>query len=160
VIKAHQDSVFARATFATEPPATSSWLFLLAAGLLALSSASAATFSTSFGISRQVNVNATGQNIVGDAANEPSMCLDPTNPNHLAIGWRQFDSVASNFRQGGWAYSTNGGLNWTFPGKVDAGIFRSDPVLAADATGAFYYLGITNTDNYYCDLFRSTNGGE
>ena len=36
--------------------------------------------------SYQVNVDATGQNIVGDAANEPSLCLDPTNPKRLAIG--------------------------------------------------------------------------
>ena len=127
--------------------------------LAAASSLDAATVSTSYGISRQVNVTASGQNISGDAANEPSMCIDPTNPNRMAVGWRQFDSVGSNFRQGGWAYTTNGGLNWTFPGKVDAGIFRSDPVLAADANGTFYYLGITNTSNFYCDLFRSTNGG-
>jgi hypothetical protein len=45
--------------------------------------------STSYGISRQVNVNALGQNIAGDAANESSICVDPTNPFHIAIGWRQ-----------------------------------------------------------------------
>ncbi len=119
----------------------------------------ATTVSTSYGISRQVNIDSAGQNIPGDAANEPSICVDPTNPNRMAVGWRQFDSVSSNFRQSGWAYTTNGGLNWTFPGKIDAGIFRSDPVLAADANGWFYYLGITNTTNFACDLFRSTNGG-
>jgi hypothetical protein len=129
------------------------WTFLAASML------SAATVSTSYGISRQVNVNALGQNIIGDAANEPSMCIDPLNPNHMSVGWRQFDSVASNFRQSGWAYTTNGGLNWTFPGRLDAGTFRSDPVLAADASGNFYYLGITNGSNFHCDLFRSTNGG-
>src|SRR4026209_646912 len=51
--------------------------------------------------SNQVNVNANGNNIVGDAANEPSICVDPTNGNKMSIGWRQFDSVASNFRQAG-----------------------------------------------------------
>jgi hypothetical protein len=118
-----------------------------------------ATFSTPYGISRQVNVDATGQNIGGDAANEPSICIDPTDPNQMAVGWRQFDTVTSNFRQAGWAYTTNGGLNWGFPGKIDPGIFRSDPVLASDADGVFYYLGITNGTYYYCDLWRSTNGG-
>ena len=49
--------------------------------------------------SYQVNVNANGQNITGDAANEPSICVDPTNRNKMTIGWRQFNSVASNFRQ-------------------------------------------------------------
>src|SRR4051812_26837833 len=29
--------------------------------------------------SYQVNVDANGNNIVGDAANEPSLCVDPTN---------------------------------------------------------------------------------
>src|SRR4029077_17896535 len=42
--------------------------------------------------SYQVNVDAAGHNILGDAANEPSICVDPTNANRMAIGWRQFDS--------------------------------------------------------------------
>ncbi len=112
-----------------------------------------------YGISRQVNVDANGQNIPGDGANEPSMCIDPTNPNRIAVGWRQFDTTNSNFRQSGVAYSTNGGLNWTFPGNLEPGTFRSDPVLASDADGVFYYLGITNTSTFACDLLRSTNGG-
>ena len=119
----------------------------------------ATSVSTSFGISYQVNVGASGQNIAGDAANEPSLCIDPTNPNRIAIGWRQFDTTNSNFRQAGVAYSTNGGLNWTFPGNLEAGTFRSDPVLASDANGVFYYLGISNANTFDCDLLRSTNGG-
>ncbi len=119
----------------------------------------AVTIRSPYGISYQVNVNAAGQNIPGDAANEPSMCVDPTNPNRLAIGWRQFDTTNSSFRQSGVAYTTNGGLNWTFPGILEAGTFRSDPVLASDADGVFYYLGISNANTFACDLLRSTNGG-
>jgi hypothetical protein len=115
--------------------------------------------SAPFGTSFQVNVDAAGQNIVGDAANEPSICVDPNNPNRIAIGWRQFDNTNSNFRQSGVAYSTNGGVNWTFPGKLDAGVFRSDPVLASDANGVFYYLGISNCNTFNEDLFRSSDGG-
>ena len=115
--------------------------------------------STSYGISRQVNVNALGQNIAGDAANESSICVDPTNPFRIAIGWRQFDTTNSSFRQSGVAYTSNGGLNWTFPGNLDPGTFRSDPVLASDANGVFYFLGITNDNTFACDLLRSTNGG-
>src|SRR4051794_36398721 len=48
--------------------------------------------------SRQVNVNSSGLNITGDAANEPSITVDPTNHNKIVVGWRQFDSVSSNFR--------------------------------------------------------------
>src|SRR6476661_11075987 len=50
--------------------------------------------------SYQVNVDANHQNIVGDAANEPSIAVDPTNPSRMTIGWRQFDTYTSNFRQG------------------------------------------------------------
>jgi len=109
--------------------------------------------------SYQVNVDGTGQNIVGDAANEPSLCLDPTNPKRLAIGWRQFDTVTSSFRQAGWAYSTNGGVSWTFGGVLETNVFRSDPVLAADVHGQFYYLSLQNSPSFFCDLWMSTNGG-
>src|SRR5262249_55595350 len=63
-------------------------------------------------VSYQVNVDANGNNIVGDAANECSISVDPTNGSRMAIGWRQFNSVTSNFRQGGWGYTTDGGIHW------------------------------------------------
>src|SRR5438552_5489766 len=59
--------------------------------------------------SRQVNVDGVGNNITGDAANEPSITVDPTNHNKMVIGWRQFNSVSSNFRQAGSGYTGNGG---------------------------------------------------
>lgn len=116
--------------------------------------------STRFGVSYQVNVDAAGNNIPGDAANEPSLCIDPTNPERIAVGWRQFDTTNSNFRQAGWGFSTNGGLNWNFGGKLQTNVFRSDPVLAADAEGRFYYLSLMiPPEGYLCDMWRSTNGG-
>jgi len=57
----------------------------------------------------QVNVDTSGHNIIGDAANEPSIAVDPRWPNRIAIGWRQFDSVSSNFRLAGIGFSTDGG---------------------------------------------------
>src|SRR5579862_7969129 len=96
-------------------------------------------------MSVQVNVNALGQNIVGDAANEPSIAVDPNNPNHIAIGWRQFNDVTSNFRQSGYGYSTDGGKSWTFPGVLESNVFRSDPVLTVDPLGSFYYLSLLGT---------------
>jgi hypothetical protein len=119
----------------------------------------AATVSTAYGISPQVNVDGLNANIPGDAANEPSICIDPTNPNRMAIGWRQFDTISSSFRQSGVAYTTDGGLSWTFPGNLEPGTFRSDPVLASDANGIFYYLGISNANTFACDLLRSADGG-
>ena len=108
--------------------------------------------------SHQVNVNANGLNITGDAANEPSICVDPTNRNRMAIGWRQFNSVASNFRQSGFGYSSNGGTSWTFPGVLENNVFRSDPVLASDDTGKFFYLSLLQS--FFDDMWRSLNGGQ
>ncbi|HEY3246298.1 MAG TPA: hypothetical protein VGM03_23385 [Phycisphaerae bacterium] len=108
----------------------------------------------------QVNVDADGNNIPGDAANEPSIAIDPTNPNHIVIGWRQFDDVMSNFRQAGYAYSTDAGQTWTFPGVLTPGVFRSDPVLDVNAEGIFYYCTVRMAGlALACDIFKSTDGG-
>ena len=108
----------------------------------------------------QVNVGANGLNILGDAANEPSIAVDPKNPNNMVIGWRQFDNVNSNFRQAGYAYSSDGGQHWTFPGSIDPMVFRSDPVVDFDTAGNFYYNSLTaNGSLYTCKVFKSTNGG-
>ena len=108
--------------------------------------------------SYQVNVDLNGHNIVGDAANEPSICVDPTNGNKMSIGWRQFDNVSSNFRQAGFAYTANGGQTWIFPGVLQPNVFRSDPVLNSDSTGHFFYLSLLQ--NFFDDLWRSLNGGQ
>jgi len=110
-------------------------------------------------ITTQVNVDANGQNIVGDAANEPSIAVDPNNRNRMAIGWRQFNTITNNFRQAGFGFTTNGGQTWTFPGVIEPGIFRSDPVLDADVDGNFYYNSLTNSPEYMCKVFKSSTGG-
>jgi hypothetical protein len=110
-------------------------------------------------ISYQVNVDANGNNIVGDAANEPSISVDPTDGNKIAIGWRQFDTINSDFRQAGYGYSTDAGLTWRFPGTLQPGAYRSDPVTNSDETGTFFYLSLFV--NIFCgDMWRSTNGGQ
>src|SRR5437762_8980811 len=108
-------------------------------------------------ISHQVNVNGSGMNITGDAANEPSISVDPTNHNKIVIGWRQFDSVTSNFRQAGWGYTNDGGTTWTFPGVLESGVFRSDPVLGCDDTGRFLYLSLLQS--FFTTMWRSLDGG-
>ena len=109
-------------------------------------------------ISYQVNVDANGNNIVGDAANECAISVDPTDTSKMAIGWRQFNSVLSNFRQGGWGYTTDAGVTWTFPGVLEPGVFRSDPVTNSDETGTFFYLSLLAS---FCEnMYRSTNGGQ
>jgi hypothetical protein len=96
-------------------------------------------------VSYQANVDAKGNNIVGDAANECSISVDPTNTSKMAIGWRQFNSVLSNFRQGGWGYTTDAGTTWTFPGVLENNVFRSDPVTNSDEAGTFFYLSLLET---------------
>jgi uncharacterized repeat protein (TIGR01451 family) len=106
----------------------------------------------------QVNVDASGNNIVGDAANEPSIAVDPTDGSKMAMGWRQFDSVLSNFRQAGYGYTTDGGTMWTFPGVLENNVFRSDPVLDSDETGNFFYLSLRET--FFDDMWGSLDGGQ
>ncbi len=111
-------------------------------------------------VSIQVNVDAEGNNIVGDAANEPSIAVDPTDPQRIAIGWRQFDTIGNSFRQAGWAHSDDGGASWTFPGVLEPGIFRSDPVLTFDTAGNFYYYSLqVPGGSFNCDTFKSADGG-
>src|SRR5216110_1041543 len=81
----------------------------------------------------------------------------------MTIGWRQFYDVTSNFRQGGWGYTTDGGVHWTFPGVLQNNVFRSDPVTKSDEVGQFFYLSLQSNQqqSFFCDdLWRSTNGGQ
>src|SRR5216110_1134294 len=114
-------------------------------------------------VSFQVNVDQNGQNIIGDAANECVISVDPTNGNKMTIAWRQFNDVNSNFRQGGWGYTSDGGIHWTFPGVLENGVFRSDPVTNSDEIGQFFYLSLQSdqAQSFFCDdLWRSLNGGQ
>jgi len=107
----------------------------------------------------QVNVDGVGMNIVGDAANEPSIAIDPNQPNRMAIGWRQFDTVVDSFRQAGVAWSDDGGLTWHALPPLDPGIFRSDPVLLADEDGVFYYNSLLG-GAFSTWIYRSYDGGK
>ena len=116
--------------------------------------------TSQFGLftSFQVNVDANGNNILGDAANESSITVDPTNHNRMAIGWRQFNSVQSDFRQGGWGFTTDAGTTWTFPGVLENNVFRSDPVLGSDEAGNFFYLSLLGS---FCEnMYGSLNFGQ
>jgi hypothetical protein len=104
----------------------------------------------------QVNVTAEGADILGDAANEPSIAVDPTNHDRMVIGWRQFDTIASNFRQAGVGVSSDGGATW-LAGKIEPGVFRSDPVLGVNAAGEFFYNSLRG--NLTTQVFPSLNAG-
>jgi len=108
-------------------------------------------------VSVQVNVDLLGRNIVGDAANEPSIAIDPTDPRKMVIGWRQFDSVESDFRQAGYGFSHDGGRTWNFAGVLSRGLFRSDPVLESGPDGTIYYFGFGYRPEE--TLYRTRDGG-
>lgn len=118
------------------------------------------TIKSSIFFTTQVNINENGENIIGDAANEPSMAIDPTNPNRMFIGWRQFDDVNNNFRQAGIGYTLDGGETWVNSGPIDPGIFRSDPVLDSDSEGNIYYNSLTHApnDDFVCDVYKIESG--
>ena len=125
-----------------------------------MSKSPAYKFTTPGFFMTQVNVDEDGENILGDASNEPSIAIDPTNPDRMAIGWRHFSTITNSFRQAGYGYTTDGGENWTFPDVINPGIFRSDPVLDSDTEGNFYYNSLTvSDDDYYCDVYKSDDGG-
>jgi len=108
----------------------------------------------------QVNIDEDGMNVVGDAANEPSITFDRTNPNRMAIGWRNFATITNNHREAGLGYTSDGGVTWEFDGVLTPGIFRSDPVLDSDAQGNFYYNSLTVQGDFWCEVFVSGDGGE
>lgn len=111
----------------------------------------------------QVNVDAAGGNVAGDAANEPSLAVDRRRPARLAIGWRQFDTVASRFRQAGFAFSRDQGRRWSGLGHLDPGERGSDPVLESDADGNIFYqslrFGSPPERRFTSLVSRSTDGG-
>jgi len=114
----------------------------------------------------QVNIDDAGMNIPGDAGNETSIAVNPQNPMQMAIGWRQFDTNTNSFRQAGRAYSEDGGQSWIANGVFDPGVFRSDPVLAADGNGVLYYqsLRVDNlnqpNETFGVQQFASMDGGK
>ena len=107
----------------------------------------------------QVNLDDAGMNILGDAANEPTIAVDPTAPNRMVIGWRQFDSANSAFREAGYAWSVDGGRTWSPKREIASGIFRSDPVLRATPEGDFLYSSLEVSGGFSVFFHRSSDGG-
>ncbi len=113
----------------------------------------------------QVNVDAFGHDILGDAANEPTIAVSPLNPNIIVVGWRQFDTVTSDRRRAGVAYTTDGGLTWTAgvlatPPGQPAGAGQTDPVLCVDSDGVFgYWSELFDPSPYTQYLYTSQTGG-
>ncbi len=134
-------------------------------GLAMVSSSVLAVSQYSFQqfVSVQMNVDASGQNIVGDAAHEPTIAFDPNNTSRLVAGWKQFNSAASGNRQAGWAYSHDSGASWQFPGVLTPGEQRTNIMVDVDSEGNFFYqnLHYGPGGDYAQDVqvFKSLDGG-
>ena len=108
----------------------------------------------------QVNIDENGQNIGNDAANEPSLAIDPTNPNRMAIGWRQFDDITNNFRQAGYAYTEDGGISWIFPGVIEPSGKVLHTLVDEQQSAGKYNIKLNNhlpAGMYYCRLRQNNN---
>ena len=114
-----------------------SLLFILAAGQFAYSQ-TAADIPLWFDVSSttppnlKLNTDATIQ-----LQNEEQVAVDPSNPDNLVAVWRDF---RIGFRQCGWAYSHDGGGNWTEGGLIGETPYNrdSDPGITASNDGTFY----------------------
>ncbi len=112
----------------------------------------------------QINTDAQGLNIAGDAANEPSFSIDPLDPQHMVVGWREFPTTNSSARYAGYAVTTDGGLTWfnggilPRPGGSPNGQL-SDPVLAVDVDGHFFYNSLLFADGQLGILIYGTPDG-
>jgi len=115
----------------------------------------------------QVNVGPNGQNVVGDAANEPTIAISPADPHLIVVGWRQFNTVTSDKRFAGYGHSADGGQTWkagilATPPNQPPNSGQTDPVLEVDHKGIFYYWSevfepTPDTAQY---VYRSLDGGQ
>lgn len=136
----------------------------LQTGAVVAIACAAGSFAQVNGNGVQINTNSNGQDITGDAANEPSFAISPINPDIMVVGWRQFNTISSSFRLAGVGYTDDGGLTWTNRGPLDppqgsGNPQQSDPVLAADRFGRFFYNSLMFGSDSGQLVYRSNNGG-
>ncbi|MFG0330899.1 MAG: sialidase family protein [Phycisphaerales bacterium] len=115
----------------------------------------------------QVNIDPNGFDIIGDAANEPSIAVSPIDPSIVVVGWRDFPTVASDARFAGVAYSHDGGVTWTNNGPLPAppdqpaNAQGTDPLIVPDSDGTLYYWSEIFRPNpptkHY--VYQSVDGG-
>ncbi len=98
----------------------------------------------------QINVNDLGQNVIGDAAQEPSLAVDPTDPTRLVVGWSYFPDASNADSESAWAYSHDGGRTWDFQGLQQPAGDRGEALVRtlADGTVLYWSQGPSETELY------------
>ncbi len=134
---------------------------LLATAVLLLAPGSAAQRGV------QVNLDpATGQDLLGDAGNEPSLAVNALDPLQIAVGWRLFPTITSDSRYAGFAWSQDGGASFQGGGALPpppgwpATTEQTDPVLAADSSGTLFYWSEAFRPSFGLHVYRSQDGGQ
>ncbi len=107
-------------------------------------------------VSVQVNIGERGKDILNDAANTPSIAVDPIDPKKLVMTWRQFDNIRSNFAEVGAAYSHDAGRTWIVLPSLRPGEYTFDVSALCDRSGVFC---VTSTGASGLALSRSLDGG-
>jgi hypothetical protein len=102
-------------------------------------------------------ITAQHPNIVIDnsgGADEPSICLDPRNPNRMVAG----SNIANVY------YSSDAGKTWTKKIQQSSFGVYGDPVIVCDTAGAFYHFHLSNppTGSWIDRIVgqKSTDGGK
>ncbi|MGH9750142.1 MAG: sialidase family protein [Candidatus Polarisedimenticolia bacterium] len=91
---------------------------------------------------------------------EPSVAVNPKNPDNLVAAWIDFTNGDTN--QCGFSFSNDGGRFWTFGGFLPTDGFSGDPSVTADADGNFYLTCFdfdTTLQRTTLRVARSTDGG-
>src|SRR5207249_1935703 len=102
----------------------------------------------------QVNVDAAGHNITGDAANEPSITIDNTSSIGHGFQYQHWSSSGNNFSGRQFTRSIDGGITWLNPVNIPNSPSWGTPDVNTDGT---LYIGGVNlgTGQIWCE--RSTN---
>jgi len=75
-----------------------------------------------------------GHNIVSAVPTEPSITINPQNPDEILVG-----AMSDNYYQ-----SVDGGYSWTHGILQSAWGVQADPCVLVDNSGRFYYLHLPN----------------
>ena len=89
-----------------------------------------------------------------NSPNEPSITLNPLNPNEMVCGYNIYN----------YCYSNDGGYNWTQGYLSSTNGVWGDPCLIADNNNNFYFFHLSNPqDGHWIDRIvcqKSSDGGE